>query len=146
MKKTKTMFRKINGVLTPQYPVHFQTMIELIKDEEIIQGEFSSPRKSKSSEQLGYLHAAIYPFILATLVDMGYDSLYREQFKDFHVDVKITSDSIDHFFKKMFEVHIQGEFRKRSASKESMRDYISFIDKWMIDNIGQPIPDAIRRD
>lgn len=139
------MFKKIDSKIIPVYPEHFKNIIEKIQEGEIFQIEFSKPSKSKSSEQLGYLHVAVYPFILATLVDMGFESLYTEKFYDFSVDVKITTESIDHFFKKMFEKHIQREFQKRNADKDEMREYISFIDRWMIEKIGRPLPEPLKK-
>lgn len=144
-RKQKTMLKKVNGSLTPQYPLHFKGIVDQIEEDEVVQVEFSNPSKSKSKEQLGYLHVAVYPFILATLVDAGYESLYTEKFKNFEVEVKITTDSIDYFFKRMFEVNIQKEFKKRSASKEEMMNYISFIDRWCQEKLGIVLPQPIRK-
>ena len=145
MRKQKTMMKKVNSAPIPMYPTHYANIIKSIKDDEVFQVVFSKPSKSKTPEQLGYYHGWMVPKIECYLIDHGYTCLYTEQFKDFSVEVKITGDSIDYFFKKMYEKHIGKPFQKREADKDQMREFIAFVDSWCAEKLGYAIPEPPQR-
>ena len=141
MKKTKHIMKKLEGALRPQYQEYLDHCISEIKEGQLVECLISKVKRSKSPEQLGYLYSAVYPFIEVRTRELGYESLYTEDYKTFKVDVKITIESIDHFFKKLFESHSGKEFLKREASMEEMCEYIDFIDRWSIKYLGKEIPE-----
>lgn len=143
MKKEKTIMRKVNGVIQPDYPNHFRSINDSIKEGEAFQVEFSNISKGKTGEQLGYLCGPVYKHLYDYLKNTcGWDTVFLPNIGE----VKLTKKSLDLYFKDLYSMYIQKEFSKADADKDEMHGYISFLDEWSIQEIGKPIPDAIRKD
>lgn len=140
--KPKTLMQKTNGVLIPVYPEHLAEITEQIKEGDTIQVQFSNPSRRKTSAQMGYLFAGAYPFLFRELTKLGWDTVYLPNVGE----VKMTDESLDLYFKDMFSMFIQKEFTKADADKEQLSEYIDFLDKYSIQNIGHHLPDPPKKE
>jgi len=137
MKQTKILMKMSNGYLTPLYPDRYNEFLTTINDQQKVMVTFKSANE-KTAEQLGYIYACVYPFMEAELKKLGHDTMYFEGVGEVRLDAK----SIDKYFKKLYSMYIQREFNKTDANIEDLASYITFCDRWCIENVGFPLPAA----
>lgn len=142
MKKHTVIFQKQGDISIPVYREQFVEMISDVKDGEYFQGVFSTPKRMKSNQQLGWLYAGIYRFMEVKFKELWGDCLYEIEKNGIVIHCKTNITNIDIMMKQLFCDHkgIQ-EFNKTGASIDDLTEYINFLDNFSINNFGQCLPE-----
>lgn len=140
MKKTKIIYRKINGKLTPEHLDVYYDMLSKIPEGGFVQADYSTVKKSKTQEQLGYLYGEVYPFIAYWFLETSGPVLYYKVRNNRKIPIKVSQESVDDYMKDEFAIASGEEFKKSLSNIDTMRAYIEFLDHYSFENFGQPLP------
>ena len=144
MKKSILMFQKKEGLLRPAHFVEFEKIQEQVDELGWCQAVFGNVKKPKSNEQLGWLHAGVYPHFIGHYAEHYKETgepLYQILILGEKIDIEINKESIDLYLKRLFCIHKSiKSFSKEKASTEEMKDYLDFLNVHSFNRFGVPTP------
>lgn len=120
----------------------YREWVSKVKEDQIVEIQMKINRRMKTLPQLSYYHGVMLPFAVEGFRELGHDVLYVSSLFGEGGEIKTTSDSMDIYFKDLFQVHkgLDKQPRKRDMAIDEFSEFITFLLKWLVEKPGLYCP------